>query len=76
MLLARVEGFLQVRNFVEGSDVEKGDLLYVIDPDPFNAALKFAEGQLKESQAGLINAKNKLERERPLAEQDFVSRSN
>lgn len=73
-LLARVEGFLQVRNFQEGSEVKKGDLLYVIDPAPFKAALEQAEGQLKESQAGLLDAKQRLERERPLAEKDFVSR--
>lgn len=73
-LLARVEGFLQVRNFEEGSEIKEGDLLYVIDPDPFKAALEQAEGQLDESQAGLIDAKKKLERERPLAKQDFISR--
>ena len=73
-LMARVEGFLISRNFDEGSIVQKGALLFQIDPKPFQAALKKAEGGLAQSQAALIDAQKRLERQRPLAKQDFISR--
>ena len=43
---ARVEGFLETRDFDEGSFVKKGDLLYTIDPQPFQAKLVAAKSQL------------------------------
>jgi len=73
-LLARVEGFLKSRNFEEGSTVRTGDLLYGIDPKPYEAALKKTEGQLIVSKAALANAKHKLERQRPLVEKSFISK--
>ena len=72
-LLARVEGFLLSRNFEEGSTVNEGDLLYVIDPKPFQAALKKTAGQLAESKAALDDAQLKLQRQSQLAKKDFVS---
>ncbi len=72
-LLARVEGFLLSRNFEEGSTVSEGDLLYVIDPKPFQAALKKTEGQLAESKAALVDSQLKLQRQSKLAIKDFVS---
>lgn len=46
---ARVQGFLTKMNFVEGKPVKKGQLLYVIDPKPFQAKLDLAQGQLSRS---------------------------
>ncbi|WP_165482682.1 efflux RND transporter periplasmic adaptor subunit [Legionella gresilensis] len=46
---ARVEGFLIKMNFVEGSIVKKNQLLFVIDPKPFEAQLNLAQGQLSRS---------------------------
>jgi len=46
---ARVKGFLTQMDFVEGSAVKKGQLLYVIDPRPFEAKLSLAQGQLSKS---------------------------
>ena len=46
---ARVEGFLIKMNFVEGDPVKKGQLLFVIDPKPFEAQLNLAQGNLSKS---------------------------
>ncbi|STX51164.1 HlyD family secretion protein [Legionella busanensis] len=46
---ARVEGFLIKMNFVEGAIVKKNQLLFVIDPKPFEAQLNLAQGQLSRS---------------------------
>ena len=87
-LRARVEGFLQKRAFTEGADVKEGDLLFVIDPSPFQAALEQAQAQLSrdeaalagaqaqlvKDQASLAFARDQVERYRPLAEQEFVTK--
>lgn len=70
---ARVEGFLQSTNFTEGQPVKRGDLLYVIDPRPFEAAVSQARGQLGEAQAALAKARNDVARYRPLVAQRAVS---
>lgn len=46
---ARVQGFLEKKNFTEGKPVKKDQLLYVIDPRPFEAQLQLAQGQLARS---------------------------
>src|SRR3990167_8355841 len=46
---ARVKGFLTKMNFVEGKNVKKNQLLFVIDPAPFEAKLSLAQGQLSTS---------------------------
>src|SRR5436853_3412918 len=43
---ARVWGHLQKINFVEGAEVKKGDVLFVIDPRPYRAALERAEAEV------------------------------
>lgn len=70
---ARVEGFLDSINFVEGAFVRKGDLLYQIDPKPLQAALAEAKANLATSQARLDQAKVLVNRMRPLAQQQAVS---
>jgi len=53
---AQVTGYLQRQAYQEGSFVRKGQLLFQIDPRPFQAALDQAEGQLAQSKATLANA--------------------
>jgi len=70
---ARVEGFLETMNFQEGRFVEKGDLLYTIDPQPFKAKLVEAQSMLAAAQTSLAKAAADLNRIRPLAEMKAVS---
>lgn len=60
---ARVRGFLKERRFVEGSEVGKGDLLLVIDEEPFQIALEASQTRLKEAEAALEQATGSKARE-------------
>ncbi len=71
---ARVEGFLIERAFTDGADVNEGDLLFVIDPRPFEAAVVAAEAQLAEDLAALSFAREQVRRYKPLAEKDYITR--
>ena len=70
---ARVEGFLETMDFEEGTFVKKGDRLYSIDPQPFQAKLVEAQSQLAAARTNQAKAKADLERIRPLAEMKAVS---
>jgi membrane fusion protein, multidrug efflux system len=70
---ARVEGYLDSVNFTEGSFVKKGQLLYKIDPQPFQAALSQAQANLDTAKARLDKTNNDVARYKPLAEQKAVS---
>jgi membrane fusion protein (multidrug efflux system) len=70
---ARVDGYLVSINFTEGAFVRKGQLLYKIDPQPFEAALDQAKGNLATAQAGLEKTDNDVARYRPLAQKQAVS---
>ena len=70
---ARVEGFLETVNFIEGTFVTEGDLLYTIDAQPFQAKLVEAQSQLAASQTMLAKSVSDLGRIRPLAEMKAVS---
>lgn len=70
---ARVEGFLESMEFQEGTFVKKGDLLYTIDAQPFQAKLVTAQSQLAGARTVLIKAEADLARIRPLAEMKAVS---
>lgn len=73
---ARVDGFLEKISFDEGSRVEKGQLLYSIDPEPFLAQVAAQQSLLTEARTMMVNAKNELDRYIPLAEMNAVSRSD
>jgi membrane fusion protein, multidrug efflux system len=70
---ARVEGFLDTVNFTEGTLVKKGQLLYRIDPKPFEAALANQKATLATWQARLDKTTNDVKRLAPLAKQQAVS---
>jgi len=70
---ARVEGFLESMDFIEGTFVTEGDLLYTIDAQPFQAKLVEAQSQLAASQTMLAKSVSDLGRIRPLAEMKAVS---
>ena len=74
LIRAQVSGKLQSLAYREGSFVKQGQLLAVIDPAPFNAALMQAQGALARDAAQLQNAKNDLVRYQTLLAQDSVAR--
>jgi len=87
---AQVTGYLLTRKYNEGSYVKKGQLLFEIDPRPFQAALDQAKGQLDQAQAQLLQAEAQLasadanqlksqldvEKYTPLAKADAVSKQD
>ncbi|WP_237479352.1 efflux RND transporter periplasmic adaptor subunit [Lichenibacterium dinghuense] len=72
-LKPRVTGAVLERGFAPGSRVAKGDLLFQIDPRPFEAALAEAQGQQAQAQASLDFASAEVERFAPLAKKGFAS---
>jgi membrane fusion protein (multidrug efflux system) len=60
---ARVSGIVLKRCFVEGALVKQGQLLYQIDPAPYEASLKTAQGTLASAQANVISSRLKAERD-------------
>ena len=70
---ARVEGFLETVEFMEGTFVTEGDLLYTIDAQPFQAKLVAAQSELAAAQTMLAKSVSDLGRIRPLAEMKAVS---
>ncbi|QJB57145.1 efflux RND transporter periplasmic adaptor subunit [Pseudodesulfovibrio sp. zrk46] len=71
---ARVAGFLLEKRFDEGRKVNKGDLLFVIDPKSFQEDLNQAESGLEYNQALLAKAKKDYERFKKLYDDGVVSR--
>jgi RND family efflux transporter MFP subunit len=62
----RVNGYVERVAFTDGAYVRKGDLLFIIDPRPYQAAMKQAEGQLAQAQAQLALANKELDRAKSL----------
>lgn len=70
---ARVSGYLQSVHFEDGTVVERGDLLFIIDPRPYRALLNEAEAQLARAQVQLNLARSTLDRAQRLFEERAVS---
>jgi len=73
---ARVDGFLERRLYDEGSLVKEGQVLFVMDRKPFEAALQSAKGALAQQQARLLVTKQNLARVIPLAAQNALSKKD
>jgi len=80
---AQVTGYLLQQDYQEGAFVQKGQLLFQIDPRPFQAVLDQAEGQLAQANAQLVNAqavqlRNQLDVDRytPLAKEQAASQQD
>src|SRR5262245_33712484 len=71
---ARVSGYLTEVKFTDGDDVKAGDLLFTIDPRPFERALDQATAQLNQAKVSVSNAKLDVERGRPLLKSDYISK--
>jgi RND family efflux transporter MFP subunit len=70
---ARVEGFLIKRAFEDGADVKEGQLLFVIDPRPFEADLQAAQAQLARDRASLAYAQEQVRRYKPIVEKNYIT---
>lgn len=70
---ARVGGYLQSVNFKDGAEVKKGDLLFVIDPRPYQADLDRALADLAQAQSRLDLASNEYARAQRLIETKTIS---
>ena len=73
---AQVQGYLIKQYYKEGSLVKKGQILFEIDPRPFQAALEQAKAELAISDGQLYTAKANLEKIRPLAAVNAVSKKD
>lgn len=73
---ARVQGFLVQAPFREGGLVKKGDLLFQIDPKPYQAALDQAEANLAKAEATLERARADVKRLEPLVKQSAISQQD
>jgi RND family efflux transporter MFP subunit len=71
----QVSGYLIKQNYAEGSFVHKDDVLFEIDPRPFQAVLDQAKAQLAQAEAQLGNATLNVNRDIPEAEANAIPRS-
>jgi membrane fusion protein (multidrug efflux system) len=71
---ARVEGFVESVDFEEGTLVQKGQLLYTLDPRPFEAAVARSRANLAEADADLARARQDVARYEPLVAKNAISR--
>ncbi|RLD81166.1 MAG: efflux RND transporter periplasmic adaptor subunit [Bacteroidetes bacterium] len=73
---ARVEGYLEGIHFDEGTEVKQGQLLYSIDPLPFEAKVNAQQSELAATKTMMVKAESDLNRIKPLAEMNAVSKSD
>jgi len=71
----QVSGYLIQQNYREGSAVAKGQVLFEIDPRPFQATLDQAEGQLEQAKAAYGLTQTNVNRDTPLAEAHAIATS-
>jgi multidrug efflux system membrane fusion protein len=75
-LVARVPGYLESVNFKDGSFVKKGDLLFVIEPQPYEANVQLAQATVEQQQATLTQAASEYARQQRLIKQNATSQSD
>jgi membrane fusion protein (multidrug efflux system) len=73
---ARVNGIVLKRFFKEGVDVKEGEVLYQIDPAPYEAALASAQGTLARAEANVASTKALEERDKQLVEAHAISKQD
>ncbi len=70
---ARVMGYLKSIEFKDGANVKAGDLLFVIEPEPFEAALASAKANVQKAEATLKLAEANIRRAEPLVERKAIT---
>jgi len=71
----QVSGYLIKQDYQEGAVVHKGQVLFEIDPRPFEAVLNQAKAQLQQAEASLGKAKQDVARDKPMAELHAIAQS-
>jgi len=71
---AQITGELMEVNFKEGDEVQQGQVMFVLDKRPFEAALQQAEAQLQKDQAQMANARSQAARYQDLAQRGIATR--
>ena len=75
-IVARVSGFLDKIAYQEGDLVKEGQVLFQLDPKPFQAQLDAARGELQAQKARFSTAESTLGRVKPLAQQNALSQAD
>ena len=75
-IVARVSGFLERIAYQEGDLIKQGQLMFQLDPKPFQAQLNAARGEFESQQARLATAQVTYGRVKPLAEQDALPQTD
>lgn len=73
---SRVEGWVTSMNFKEGSQVKKGDLLYIVDDSQYQTRVDREASNLASAKTELVRAQNELSRVKPLAELNALSKQD
>ena len=73
VIKAQVNGYLMKQNYDEGAFVQKGHLLFEIDPRKFQAALDQAKGEWAKAKAQFVKTELDVKRDKPLAEGGAIS---
>ena len=74
-IVARVPGFIEERNFTEGQNVKKGDLLFRIEQDTYKAAVDQQSANLAKAKATEVNANFQLQRGQELVRNQNIPQS-
>lgn len=75
-LVARVPGFLMEKYFKEGDFVQKGQVIFKIDPREYKLEVNNAQASVNQYSALLLNAQQELDRATALVKEDLISRSD
>jgi RND family efflux transporter MFP subunit len=71
-IMPKVQGYLLSQNYVNGSFIKKGQLLFQIDPRPSQAAFDEAKADVARAESSLSKANNDVQRDTPLAAQKAI----
>jgi RND family efflux transporter MFP subunit len=75
-LMARVQGYLQDIGYKDGTAVKKGEVLFTIEPQPYQVKLQQAQAAELGAQSQLVQSRAEFERQSRLGRSDFTSQSN
>lgn len=75
-LVARVSGYLDSIDYTDGSIVQKGQLLFVIEPEPYAAKLKQAMAAIAQAKAQVLYAQSQYDRQLQMIKQNATSEAN